>query len=155
MVDSKGFVRTCQKFFASYCIVDGALQTGSKQFHYSSWVGCDIHSDQWYSGPAMAVYNQWGEGELKYVFRVDVKNEQTLPFIRDTLYPGECREWNDKPEVWEKGSDGYQAILGTPNGKGVGALVLGHYGRGMKNIPEIITLVDGHTDKLQILFKIE
>lgn len=113
-----------------------------------------------YNGPAwsevaMAVYNQWGEGELKYVFRVDVKNEQTLPFIRDTLYPGECREWDENPEVWEKGSDGYQAILGTPNGKGVGALVLGHYDRGTKNIPEIVSVVDNRTHKLQILFKIE
>lgn len=117
-------------------------------------------SNDRYSGPswsevAMAVYNHWGEGELKYVFRVDVKNRQTLPFIRNTLYPDHCLTWNKDPEVWEKGTDGYQAILGTPNGKGVGALVLGHYDRGTKNIPEIVTVVDDRDEKLQILFKIE
>ena len=41
-----------------------------------------------------------------------------------------------------KGSNGYQTILGTPNDKGVGALILGRYGRGANSIPEIVTVVD-------------
>lgn len=54
-----------------------------------------------------------------------------------------------------KGSNGYQTKLGTPNDKGVGALILGRYGRGANSIPEIVTVVDDLWDKLQSTFKIE
>ncbi|KAJ5899935.1 hypothetical protein N7495_004679 [Penicillium taxi] len=73
---------------------------------------------------------------LKYVFFTYVCNEQTLLYLK-SLHE-DCNRSNEH-KVWERGNKNYWALLGTPLGKVVTALLLGAFPRGTRHVARIIT----------------
>jgi hypothetical protein len=114
-----------------------------------------IDSNPW-SEVAGACYGKSGSGDLNYVFRVDVINTQTLLLVRDQIYPENSLNWPTEDfREWQPGSAEFNALLGTPNGKGVAALLLGHREQyGNRKVTKITTWAGGNDEKLQILFTI-
>lgn len=102
-----------------------------------------------YDGPnwsdiALAVYRHFHTAPLRYVFRVDVINSDAHSLARYHLYGrGTGRQFTEgTPLAWRHGTAEYQALLGTVNGRGAAALVLGGFERGTKTIPEIYTFAN-------------
>lgn len=76
---------------------------------------------------------------LKHVFVIDIANRVTRTLIETQIYTQENGlSWPDQTlRVWDYGSPEYQALLGTPLGKCVAALVLGAFVRGTRRIARI------------------
>ncbi|KAJ6013352.1 hypothetical protein N7540_007943 [Penicillium herquei] len=92
--------------------------------------------------------------DLRYVFRVNVVNPTTSLLI-SRLYRANGLAWPD-PELmhWRYDTPEYRAILSTPNGRGVAALVIGGFERGTKYISEIITWANSDGQGFHMLFVI-
>ncbi|KAJ5727177.1 hypothetical protein N7493_004997 [Penicillium malachiteum] len=93
--------------------------------------------------------------DLRYVFRVNVVNPITTLLI-SRLYRENGLAWPDTELVhWDYDTPEYRAILSTPNGRGVAALVIGGLGeRGTKYISEIITWASSDGRQFHMLFVI-
>lgn len=115
------------------------------------------HDNLPWSDIVWAVYQQFGSGDLQYVFRLNVINEITKPLVRDQIYPANGLKWPDETlRDWLPGSDEYAALIGTPNGKGVAALLLSNYRQlGARKIAKITTWAGGKEEHLQILYTID
>lgn len=91
---------------------------------------------------AKAVFeNDFDISELRYVFVVDVVNEQTKHFVETQLYPTDenGRAIRDTVlKIWRHGSPEYQSLLETRIGKMVAYLVLGAFPRGTRRIAQIV-----------------
>jgi hypothetical protein len=105
-----------------------------------------IHSITNRSGPdvphvseiCLAIYKQdHPVSDLYHIIVENIKNEGTERFIVDVIQPGE-EEYN----VYEYNTPMYQALLGTPVGKTVAAMVLGAFPRGTAKIARIHFVVD-------------
>lgn len=109
-----------------------------------------------WSDVALAVYNQYETAPLKYVFRVDITNEVVERLISEEIYSVPTGlEWPDSiRREWKVGTGEYQALLGSPLGRGVVALVLRGYDRGTKLISCISTFSDEHKVSMHLLFVI-
>ena len=107
-----------------------------------------------WSDVALAVYNQYETAPLKYVFRVDITNEIVERLISEEIYSVQTGlEWPDSiRREWTVGTGEYQALLGSPLGRGVVALVLRGYDRGTKLISSISTFSDEHKVSMHMLF---
>ncbi|KAJ5903998.1 hypothetical protein N7504_006381 [Penicillium tannophilum] len=109
-----------------------------------------------WSDIALAVYRFYETEDLRFVFRVNVINRLTTAIV-DEVYFRNGRRWPDRRRsYWMHGTPEYQAILSTPNAKGVAALILGGYERGTRWIPAIVTWADTTHARayLQMLFVI-
>lgn len=99
--------------------------------------------------------------DLRYVFVVDIGNEETKHFIETQLYTDENGDFRrDRAlRVWRYGTPEYQALIGTRIGKTVAYLVLGAFARGSRRISRIMTWYsapDGaDPGELQMRFDIE
>ncbi|KAJ5628202.1 hypothetical protein N7490_010430 [Penicillium lividum] len=105
---------------------------------------------------ALAAYRSYEVKKLRYVFRVNVINPITTAIVREIYAKNHC-QWPDRRrECWWHGTPEYQAILSTPNARGVAALVLGGFERGTRYIPVIMTWADTTHARayLQMLFVI-
>jgi hypothetical protein len=91
---------------------------------------------------------------LKFVFRLNVVNRTTMPYVDSVLYPrfGLDLMQDQTVRKWAYNTDEYKEILGTTLGKGVGALVLSAFPRGTRRITQIVTWT--HQGDLQIRFDI-
>ncbi|KAF7718324.1 Uncharacterized protein PECH_001087 [Penicillium ucsense] len=110
-----------------------------------------------WSDVALAVYKQYERAPLRYVFRVDITNEVVERLISDQIYSATTTglRWPDSVRrEWPYGSREYRALLGTPLGRGVVALVLRGYDRGTKLISSISTFSDAHHVSMHLLFVI-
>ncbi|KAJ5096939.1 hypothetical protein N7456_007660 [Penicillium angulare] len=105
-----------------------------------------------WSEVALAAYRQYETAELRYVFRVDVTNAFTLRTVA-RIYQMNGKTW-PSPFCWSYGTPEYQALLSTPNGRGVAALVIGGYEAGTRFISQICTWADPENQCLQMLFVI-
>lgn len=107
-----------------------------------------------WSDVALAVYKQYESAPLKYVFRVDITNEIAERLISDEIYSVKTGlTWPDSVRrEWQIGTCEYKALLGTPLGRGVVALVLRGYDRGTKFISSISTFSDEHKVSMHMLF---
>ncbi|KAJ5377039.1 hypothetical protein N7509_013925 [Penicillium cosmopolitanum] len=79
---------------------------------------------------------------LRYAFVTNVKNTETLQFIKRQLYneANTGLTWpNDIAQPWEIGTSEYDALLGTRIGKMVAYFLLGAFGRGTRRIQRIVT----------------
>jgi hypothetical protein len=79
---------------------------------------------------------------LRYVFVTNVKNKETLQFIKRQLYneANTGLTWpDDIAQPWEIGTSEYDALLGTRLGKMVAYFLLGAFGRGTRRIQRIVT----------------
>lgn len=74
---------------------------------------------------------------LNHVVVSDVINDQTMDFIRYTLFGGIDAMIAGVPQTYTYGTAGYEALLGTRCGLMVGYLVLGAYERGTRRISQI------------------
>lgn len=76
---------------------------------------------------------------LKYVFVMDIANKITRDLIQTQIYSQQNGlSWPDSTlRIWEYGTPEYQALLGTPLGKSVAALLLGAFARGTRRIARI------------------
>ncbi|KAJ5291871.1 hypothetical protein N7478_001122 [Penicillium angulare] len=90
--------------------------------------------------------------DLRYVFRVDVVNSVTVRTVL-RVYEMNDKKWPE-PLCWKYGTPEYQALLSTPNARGVAALVIGGFESGTKFISEICTWADPENYCLQMLFVI-
>ncbi|KAF3398035.1 hypothetical protein F1880_005759 [Penicillium rolfsii] len=109
-----------------------------------------------WSDVALAVYKQYETAPLKYVFRVDITNEIVERLISQEVYSAKMGlEWPDSVRrEWQMGTCEYRALLGTPLGCGVVALVLRGYDRGTKLVSSISTFSDAHKVSMHLLFVI-
>lgn len=109
-----------------------------------------------WSDVALAVYKQYETAPLKYVFRVDITNEIVERLISEEIYSVKTGlEWPDSiRREWQIGTCEYNALLGTPLGRGVVALVLRGYDRGTKHISSISTFSDEHKVSMHMVFVI-
>lgn len=109
-----------------------------------------------WSDVALAVYKQYETAPLKYVFRVDITNEIVERLISEEIYSVKTGlEWPDSiRREWQIGTCEYKALLGTPLGRGVVALVLRGYDRGTKLISSISTFSDEHKVSMHMVFVI-
>jgi hypothetical protein len=91
---------------------------------------------------------------LKFVFRLNVVNRTTMPYVDSVLYPrfGLDLMQDQTVRKWAYNTDEYKEILGTTLGKGVGALVLSAFPRGTRRITQIVTW--SYQGDLQIRFDI-
>lgn len=94
---------------------------------------------------------------LKHVFVFCVQNRVTKKLVTKDIYPrGLGVEWESEdgttPRTWGYDTVEYKAILGTPIGKFVAALVLGAYARGTRGIFSITT--NRFDNELQMRFDI-
>ncbi|KAJ6004276.1 hypothetical protein N7499_000345 [Penicillium canescens] len=89
---------------------------------------------------------------LKFVFRLNVVNRMTMPYVDSVLYPRFGLDLMQDQTVrnWAYNTDEYKEILGTALGKGVGALILSAFPRGTRRITQILTWT--HQEDLQIRF---
>lgn len=112
---------------------------------------------------AKAVYeNDFDISELRYVFVVDVQNEQTKHYVETQLYTLDENGWvvrETAVKIWDYGTPQYQSLLGTRIGKMLAYLVLGAFPRGTRRIARIATwyaeTVGQSLGDLQIRFDIE
>ena len=109
-----------------------------------------------WSDVALAVYKQYERVPLKYVFRVDITNETVERLVSEKIYsPTTGLRWPDSiRREWQFDSSEYRALLGTPLGRGVVALVLRGYDRGSKLVSSISTFSDAHHVSMHMLFVI-
>jgi hypothetical protein len=109
-----------------------------------------------WSDVALAVYKQYETAPLKHVFRVDITNEIVERLISEDIYSVKTAlAWPDSIQrEWKIGTCEYKALLGTPLGLGVVALVLRGYDRGTKFISSISTFSDDHKVSMHMLFVI-
>lgn len=93
---------------------------------------------------SLAFYRKYFSQELRYVFVDGVINVKTKGLIIDELYPSIGVEWlpdhcdEHTPTIWEFGTPGYDAILGSPIGRLVAFIVLGGFPRGTHRIRKIV-----------------
>ncbi|KAJ5987034.1 hypothetical protein N7451_011399 [Penicillium sp. IBT 35674x] len=109
-----------------------------------------------WSDIALSAYRFYETENLRFVFRVNVINRLTTAIV-DEVYFRNSRRWPDRRRsYWMHGTPEYQAILSTPNARGVAALILGGYERGTRWIPAIVTWADTTHARayLQMLFVI-
>jgi hypothetical protein len=116
-----------------------------------------------YTGPnwsdvALAQYKYDHDvNTLKHLYYVNVINEQTLPYVRNTLYPRHNLAWSlpnqRESHTWEYGTREYQEILGTQLGKAAACVVLGAWDRGTHRIARIVT--DVEKSRLHMRFDFE
>ncbi|KAJ5180242.1 hypothetical protein N7492_003452 [Penicillium capsulatum] len=93
--------------------------------------------------------------ELKRVFVTDVCHGPTRKFIQDKLYEQNDSLWPGTDEkVWEQGTSGYKALLGTKVGRVVGFLVLQGFGQAQYRISRVVTWASPE-NTLQMRFDIE
>lgn len=112
---------------------------------------------------AKAVFeNDFNVAGLRYVFVVDVVNEQTKHFAETQLYGIDENGWVRRDtalRTWEYATPQYQSLLGTRIGKMVAYLVLGAFPRGTRRIARIVTWYADNVGQclgdLQIRFDIE
>lgn len=94
---------------------------------------------------------------LKYLYFTNVQNEETLPYVQETLYPRHDVDWprvdRIQSQVWEYGTGDYREILGTKLGNAAACLVLGAWERGTHRIARVHTL--GRQLHLHLRFDIE
>ncbi|KAJ5482257.1 hypothetical protein N7475_001069 [Penicillium sp. IBT 31633x] len=94
---------------------------------------------------------------LRYVYFVNVVNDETMIYVRDVLYQKYQLLWVDHgragSHIWKYGTPDYQEILGTKLGKAVACLVLGAWERGTHRIARVCTEVED--DMLNMRFDIE
>lgn len=105
-----------------------------------------------------AVYTRNHDIEsLKRVFVCDIANTATVDLIKNKLYSqANGLSWPDpNVRIWEYGTPEYQALLGTPIGKMVAALVLGAFPRGTRRIVRIASWQVGSSNMPQLRFDIE
>ncbi|KAJ6129484.1 hypothetical protein N7512_002264 [Penicillium capsulatum] len=85
---------------------------------------------------------------LRYVFVTHVINDETSHLVTKLIYSrdnGLVWNYGDKkpialePQTWPRGSDEYDALLGSQIGKVVAYLVLGGFERGTRRIARIMT----------------
>lgn len=81
---------------------------------------------------------------LKYVYMVDVQNEDTLRFVKEELYTRSNGVLEQEDEIteryeWEYGTPEFEALLGTRLGRHVAFLILGALERGTRRIESIRT----------------
>jgi hypothetical protein len=109
-----------------------------------------------WSDVALAVYKQYETAPLKYVFRVDITNEIVERLISEEIYSVKTGlGWPDSVQrEWQISTCEYKALLGTPLGRGVVALVLRGYDRGKKLISSISTFSDEQKVSMHMLFVI-
>ncbi|KAJ5883888.1 uncharacterized protein N7473_010774 [Penicillium subrubescens] len=109
-----------------------------------------------WSDVALAVYKQYETAPLKYVFRVDITNEIVERLISEEIYSVKTGlRWPDSVQrEWQISTCEYKALLGTPLGRGVVALVLRGYDRGKKLISSISTFSDEQKVSMHMLFVI-
>ncbi|KAJ5915516.1 hypothetical protein N7466_011449 [Penicillium verhagenii] len=114
-----------------------------------------IDGPHW-SDIAIATYRKYETEDLRYVFRVNVNNPVTTATVCDIYLQNGLPAPDARCRAWCHGTPEYQAILSTPNARGVSALVLGGFERGTKWIPTIITWADTTyaCSYLQIVFVI-
>lgn len=112
---------------------------------------------------AKAVFeNDFNISGLRYVFVVDVVNEQTKHFAETQLYTKDGKGFvirDTALRTWEYGTPQYRSLLGTRIGKMVAYLVLGAFQRGTRRIARIVTWYAGYEGPcmgdLQIRFDLE
>lgn len=107
---------------------------------------------------ALAIYTKNHDiDSLKRVFVNDIANEKTCEFIKKQLYTRPNKlSWPDpKARIWEHGTPEYQALLGTPIGKMVAAMVLGGFAPGTRRIARIASWQAGSNLMPQLRFDIE
>jgi hypothetical protein len=92
---------------------------------------------------------------LKHIWVLDVKNEDTLAFIKGHIYTRgtECQYPRDAIITWASGYPQFNALLGTPLGKVVGYFLLSSFGQGVKHIARVSLYKSGSV--LQLQFDIE
>ncbi|KAK9853700.1 Beta-glucuronidase [Penicillium brevicompactum] len=95
---------------------------------------------------------------LKFVYMVDVKNEDTLQFVKTQLYTksnGVLEQHGDITEryEWDYGTPEFDGLLGTTLGKHVAYLLLGAFNRGTRRIGRVRTWFA--FQELQMEFMIE
>ncbi|KAJ5800814.1 uncharacterized protein N7518_002882 [Penicillium psychrosexuale] len=120
-----------------HCIVKGAI------------IATSIFRMEWgprWSDVALALYKQDAAiGTLRYVFMVEVENDETLPLVGKVLYrnndlPGpETRGTTPTIYAWDMNTPEFQQILGTQLGRAVACLVLGAWPMGTHRITRIHT----------------
>ncbi|RJE18021.1 hypothetical protein PHISCL_09645 [Aspergillus sclerotialis] len=108
-----------------------------------------------WSDVAMAVFRQFSQSDLKYVFRYDVVNSVTTSLMKRIYEENGIPVGSEEQKVWKEGTEEYAAIMGCPNAKGVLALLLSNYDRGTKRVPEIVTWYAGSGPALQMFLPIE
>jgi hypothetical protein len=90
---------------------------------------------------------------LKYVVFTTIIEADTSAFVNDDLYkPRELLSPLEETQTWESPSAEFCGILGTPIGKVAGAIVLGAFGQGIKQISRVVTFHVGLS--LHIQFEI-
>ncbi|CAI7645651.1 unnamed protein product [Penicillium glandicola] len=103
-----------------------------------------------------AIYaNYFPIDTLKYVYMLDVCNQDTRSFVINELYTeSKGLDWPDnKPCDWKSGSPEFEALLGTKLGQTVARMVLGAFKRGTRHISRIRTYQT--FEALQLQFAIE
>jgi hypothetical protein len=93
---------------------------------------------------------------LKYVYAVDVRNNETRAFVIQKLYTPEhgLDPTNPAMHEWMYDTPEYQGLLGTRIGKTVSYLVLNSFEPGTHRISKIVTM-GSSPDKLHLRFDIE
>ena len=96
-------------------------------------------------------------GTLKYVYVLDVINEETRPFVVEKLYTAAHGLDPNNPVAHERkyGTLEYQGIWGTRIGNTVAYLMLNAFEKGTNRISNIVTLPDFQKAALHIRFDIE
>ncbi|KAF4770838.1 hypothetical protein N7455_007137 [Penicillium solitum] len=94
---------------------------------------------------------------LKYLYFINIQNEETLPYVQEILYPRHDVDWpradRIESQVWEYGTEDYREILGTKLGNAAACLVLGAWERGTHRIARVHTL--GRQYHIHLRFDIE
>ncbi|KAJ5120892.1 uncharacterized protein N7515_010280 [Penicillium bovifimosum] len=111
--------------------------------------GLSRHTGPHWSDIVLAQYTYDHDvNTLRHLYYVDVTSEQTLPLVRDVLYPRHNLDWpvnyidSAVCHTWEYGTREYQEILGTQLGKAAACVVLGAWDRGTHRIARIVTEVE-------------
>ncbi|CAG8055720.1 unnamed protein product [Penicillium salamii] len=94
---------------------------------------------------SQAVYqNDFDPSTLKYIYFVDVENEDTLGFVKYQLYTSSNGVVEQEDEIteryeWEYGSPEFDRLLGTKLGNHVAYLLMGAFKRGTRRIQRVRT----------------
>lgn len=95
----------------------------------------------WISEVAQVLYEKdFAITDLTYVFLNNIVNNETADMI-NRVYSESLgiSSGTPEPQIWDFESPEYDALLGTPLGKTVGALVLAAFDRGTRRIEQIVT----------------
>lgn len=108
----------------------------------------------YWSEVALAVYRHYETQDLRHVFRLDVVNRTTCDAVKE-VYQRNGIQWPDSHRMhWKFDTPEHRAIMATPHGSGVTALVLGGFDRGTRYLSEIVTWACPVNGNLQMLFVI-